>query len=53
MRRVGWALIDLPPSSPELNPAKRLFKEIRRTVEGAVYATLDDKIAAVEAILQA
>lgn len=42
----------LPPYSPELNPVERVFEEIRRRVEGQVYATLDAKQAAVEAYLQ-
>lgn len=45
-------LIGLPPYSPELNPAERLFEEIRRRVEGRVYATLDDKVAEVQAFLE-
>ena len=40
------------PNSPELNPAERLFEEIRRHVEGRVYATLNDKVAEVQAFLQ-
>jgi hypothetical protein len=36
-----------------LNPAERLFEEIRRHVEGRVYATLADKVAAVNACLHA
>jgi transposase len=51
VRRVGLPLIELPPYSPELNPAERLFEELRREVEGEVYATLDHKVAAIEAIL--
>ncbi len=42
----------LPPYSPELNPAERLFEEVRRRVEGEVYATLADKVDAVEAFLR-
>ena len=41
----------LPPYSPELNPAERLFEEVRRHVEGRVYATLADKVAAVNDFL--
>jgi hypothetical protein len=51
VRAVGIPLIDLPPYSPELNPAERLFAEVRRQVEGHVYATLADKVAAVNACL--
>lgn len=30
MRALGVPLISLPPVSPELNPAERIFQEIRR-----------------------
>jgi len=50
---LDLALVGLPSSSPELNPAERLFEEIRRRVEGRVYATLDDKAADVQAFLEA
>ena len=49
---IGLPLIALPPYAPELNPAERVFEEIRREIEGRVFATLEDKVAAVEAILQ-
>ncbi len=49
---LDLALLGLPPYSPELNPAERLFEEIRRHVEGKVYATLDDKAAVVQALLE-
>lgn len=42
----------LPPYSPELNPAERIFEEIRRRVEGVVYESLPAKQAAVEAHLR-
>jgi hypothetical protein len=51
VRAVGVPLIQLPAYSPELNPAERLFEEVRRHVEGRVYATLADKVAAVNAFL--
>jgi hypothetical protein len=51
VRAIGLPLVELPPYSPELNPAERLFEEIRRHVEGKVYATLDAKVAEVEALL--
>lgn len=44
--------IFLPPYSPELNPAERVFAEIRRRVEGRVYATLAAKQATVEHYLE-
>ena len=51
VRAAGLPLVALPPYSPELNPAERLFEEVRRRAEGRVYATLDDKVAAVQAFL--
>ena len=51
VRAVGVPLIALPPYSPELTPAERLFEEVRRHVAGQVYATLADKVAAVNAFL--
>lgn len=53
VRAVGVPLIRLPPYSPELNPAERVFEEIRREVEGMVYASMDDKATKVEAFLKA
>ena len=47
-----WRSSACRPYSPELNPAERLFEEIRRHVEGRVYATLDDKVADVQAFLE-
>ena len=52
VRAAGLPLVALPPYSPELNPAERLFEEVRRLGEGAVYATLADKVDAVEAFLR-
>jgi hypothetical protein len=51
VRAVGVPLIQLPRYSPELNPAERLFEEVRRRVEGRVYPTLADKVADVNAFL--
>jgi len=51
VRAVGVPLVERPPYSPELNPAERLFEAVRRHVEGRVYATLADKVAAVNAFL--
>jgi len=51
VRDVGLPLIVQPVAAPELNPAERLFEEIRRYVEGRVYATLADKVARVECYL--
>jgi hypothetical protein len=52
LRELPTARIFLPPYSPELNPAERVLEEIRRRVEGRVYASLDAKQAAVEAYLE-
>ena len=49
---LDLALVGLPSYSPELNPAERLSEEVRRHVEGRVYATLDDKAADVQAFLE-
>jgi transposase len=45
-RRVG-----LPPYRPELNPAERVFQEVRRRLEGRVHPTVADKQAAADAYL--
>jgi transposase len=52
VRAVGLPLIEQPAYSPELNPAERVFEELRRAVEGRVYGSIDKKIAAVEAALE-
>jgi len=52
VRALGLRLVELPPYSPELNPAERVFEEVRRAVEGKIYATLDEKAAAVTEILR-
>jgi transposase len=49
---VGLPLVPLPPYSPELNPAERVFEELRRLVEGRVWGTVEAKTASVEALLQ-
>jgi DDE superfamily endonuclease len=43
--------VRLPPYSPELNPAERVFEEIRRRTEGRLYDTVADKQARTEAYL--
>ena len=43
--------VRLPSYSPELNPAERIFEEIRRRTEGRVYATVADKQAVAQAYL--
>jgi transposase len=34
VREVGMKLVPLPPYAPELNPAERVFEELRRSVAG-------------------
>ena len=40
-----------PAYAPELNPAERLFEELRRAVEGRLYASIEEKMAVIEAEL--
>jgi hypothetical protein len=47
---VGLRRIYQPPYSPELNPAKRVFAEVRCWVEGRRYERIEAKKAAVEAV---
>ena len=38
--------------SPDLlNPAERVFEEVRREIEGKVYANLDEKVTAAQEFL--
>ncbi len=53
VRAVGVTLLTQPAAAPELNPVERVFQELRRAVEGLVYATLEEKVAAVERELTA
>ena len=50
---LGFPLVQQPAYAPELNPVERLFEELRRAVEGRVYASLETKVAAIEAELLA
>ena len=52
VRSVGLPTIVQPPYSPELNPAERVFGEVRRWVEGRIYRTIEDKMEAVNAYLR-
>jgi transposase len=51
VREVGVSLVEQPAASPELNPAERVFEELRRKIEGTPYADIAAKVAAVEAEL--
>ena len=48
---AGMKTITLPAYSPELNPAERVFEEVRRWVEGRVYGSIDEKVEAVNTCL--
>lgn len=48
----GMQRIFLPAYAPELDPAERVFQEIRREIEGEVYASLDAKQEAIERLLR-
>jgi hypothetical protein len=52
LKAASPALVPLPPYSPELDPAERVFRALRPVIEGEVYASLDDKRAKAEAWLQ-
>jgi transposase len=52
MGQVGFTRIFLPAYSPELNPAERVFRELRRQVEGQVYPSLEAKRKAIEHFLR-
>ena len=47
----GVRTILQPTYSPELNPAERVFEEVRRWVEGRVYGSLEEKVDAVDKCL--
>lgn len=53
VREAGVILVEQPPASPELNPAERIFEELRRKIEGRNYEDIEQKKAAVEAELKA
>lgn len=50
-RDTALSTIIQPAASPELNPAERIGEVIRAAVEGRVYATLWQKMLAVEKVL--
>ena len=43
MGTLSMKRVFLPPYSPELNPAERIFEEVRREIEGFVYPSLQAK----------
>ena len=44
--------IFLPPYSPELNPAERIFEEVRRDIEGFVYPSIQAKQHRIDQFLR-
>jgi transposase len=51
MQELETVRIRQPAYSPELNPAERIFEEVRRWTEGEVYDTLEAKQIAAEVYL--
>ena len=51
VRSGGLPTIVQPPYSPELNPAERVFEEVRRWVEGRIYGSIEEKVKAMDAYL--
>ena len=51
VQSVELPTIVQPPYSPELNPAERVFEEVRRWVEGRLYGSIEEKVEAVNAYL--
>jgi len=52
MAKLGMNRILLPSYSPELNPAERIFEEIRRHIEGIVYPSLFAKQHRIDQFLR-
>jgi transposase len=48
---LPWPRVPLPAYAPELNPAERIFEEIRARIEGVVYESLEAKQAVADAYL--
>lgn len=52
MATLAMTRIFLPPYSPELNPAERIFEEIRAEIEGFVYPSLQAKQHRIDQFLR-
>lgn len=52
LAEIGTARVFLPSYSPELNPAERVFEEVRSRVEGETYESLHDKRREAESYLE-
>ena len=53
MQAVDAPQVIQPPYAPELNPIERFCRELRRSIEGRVYPSLQAKQEALEPILKA
>ena len=49
LQELRFPLVQQPAYAPELNPVERLIEELRRAVEGKLYPSLEEKMAAIEA----
>lgn len=52
MQELATKRLWLPPYSPQLNPAERVFEEVRAHIEGKVYESLQAKQAQVDSFLR-
>lgn len=52
MQELKTVRVRQPAYSPEVNPAERVFEEVRRWSEGKVYASVEAKQAAAEVYLR-
>ena len=52
VQAVGLPLIGQPPYSPELNPAERVFEELRKALRGKTFPRLEEKVLWVENTLR-
>ena len=52
LNELSTARVFLPSYSPELNPAERVFEEVRARVEGRLYESLRDKQREAESYLK-
>lgn len=52
VQAVGLPLIGQPTYSPELNPAERVFEELRKALRGRTFARLEEKMLFIENTLR-
>lgn len=53
VQALGRKTIRQPPDAPDLNPAERLFAELRGKIAWRLCASIEEKVAAVERELRA